>query len=38
VSIRGFETRGAKLIVAVAAVLLLAAFQMAVQAKPAHAY
>jgi len=32
------ETRGMKVIVAVAAVLLLAAFQVAVQAKPAHAW
>jgi hypothetical protein len=35
---RIFETRSAKLIVAVACVLLLAAFQVAVQAKPAHAW
>lgn len=33
-----FETRSAKLIVAVTALLLLAAFQVAVQAKPAHAW
>ena len=37
-STRVFETRGAKLITAVAAVLLLAVFQVAVQAKPAHAW
>jgi large repetitive protein len=37
-STRVFETRGAKLIAAVAAVLLLAAFQVALQAKPAHAW
>jgi hypothetical protein len=33
-----FETRSAKVIAAVAAVLLLAAFQVVVQANPAHAY
>ena len=33
-----FETRRAKVIASVLAVLLLAAFQSAVQAKPAHAY
>jgi hypothetical protein len=37
-STRIFETRSAKLVAAVAAVLLLAAFQVAVQAKPAHAW
>jgi hypothetical protein len=33
-----FETRSAKLIAAMAAVMSLVIFQMAVQAKPAHAY
>ena len=33
-----FETRSAKLVAAVACVLLFAAFQVAVQAKPAHAW
>lgn len=33
-----FQTRSAKVVIAVVAVLLLAAFQIAVQAKPAHAY
>jgi hypothetical protein len=37
-STRIFETRSAKLVAAMAVVLLLAVFQMAVQAKPAHAY
>jgi hypothetical protein len=37
-STRLFETRGTKLIAAVITVLLIAAFQVAVQAKPAHAY
>jgi hypothetical protein len=38
VSSEVFQTRSAKLIIAVVAVLLLAAFQVALQAKPAHAW